>query len=52
MPDPIPTVADSDAFRTLCAYARNYIEEYGNKAENDELERIIASLSQRLAPNA
>jgi hypothetical protein len=39
----------SDGFQTLCAYARIYIEEYGDKAEVDELERIIASLSQRPA---
>jgi hypothetical protein len=39
----------SDGFQTLCAYARNYIEEYGDKAEVDELEGIIASLSQRPA---
>ena len=32
----------------ICAYARNYIEEYGSHAEADELERIIASLSRRL----
>ena len=41
----------SDGFQTLCAYARNYIEEYGDKEAVDELERIIASLSQRLATN-
>ena len=38
----------SDGFKTLCAYARNYIEEYGSHEEADELERIIASLSRRL----
>jgi len=43
---------DSDAFRTLCAYARNYIEEHGDNEEVDELERLITSLSQRLALNA
>jgi hypothetical protein len=42
----------SDEFRTLCAYARNYIEECGDKAEVDELERVIASLSRRLALDA
>ena len=47
--DPIATDNASDAFQTLCAYARNYIEEYGDKPEVDELERIIASLSRRLA---
>jgi hypothetical protein len=52
MPDPIATDNASDAFKTLCAYARNYIEEYGNHAEADELERVIASLSRRLALNA
>ena len=51
MPDPT-TAVDSDAFSTLCAYARLYIEEYGDKGEVDELEHIIASLSQRLALNA
>jgi len=51
MPDPT-AAADSDEFRTLCAYARLYIEEYGDKEEVDELERVIASLSQRLALNA
>jgi hypothetical protein len=34
----------SDGFQTLCAYARLYIEEYGDREEVDELERIIASL--------
>ena len=48
MPDPT-TAVTMDAFQTLCAYARNYIEEYGDKAEVDELERIIDSLSQRPA---
>jgi hypothetical protein len=48
MADPT-NAAVSDEFRTLCAYARNYIEEYGDKAEVDELERVIASLSRRLA---
>jgi hypothetical protein len=33
----------------ICAYARNYIEEYGSHEEADELERIIAALSRRLA---
>ena len=47
--DPIATDNASDAFKTLCAYARNYIEEYGNHAEADELERIIDSLSHRPA---
>ena len=42
----------SDAFKTLCAYARNYIEDRGDNAEANELERIIASLSRRLATNA
>jgi hypothetical protein len=32
----------------ICAYARNYIEEYGSPEEADELERIIAALSRRL----
>ena len=32
----------------ICAYARNFIEEYGSHKEADELERIIASLSRRL----
>lgn len=41
----------SDGFQTLCAYARNYIEEREDKEAVDELERIIASLSQRLATN-
>lgn len=48
LPDPTD-VAVSDEFRTLCAYARNYIEEYGDREAVDELERIIATLSQRLA---
>lgn len=48
MPDST-NVADSDAFKTLCAYARNYIEEYADKTDVDELERIIGSLSQRPA---
>jgi hypothetical protein len=54
MPDPTAAkVIDvSDEFRTLCAYARNYIKECGDKAEVDELERVIASLSRRLALNA
>lgn len=42
----------SDEFKTLCAYARNYIEERGDKEEVDNLERVIASLSQRLALDA
>ena len=42
----------SDAFKTLCSYARNYIEERGDKEEVDNLERVIASLSRRLATNA
>ena len=50
--DPIATDNASDAFKTLCAYARNYIEEYGDKEEVDELERVIASLSRRLALDA
>ena len=33
----------------ICAYARNFIEEYGSHKEADELERIIAALSRRLA---
>jgi hypothetical protein len=41
-----------DKFRTLCAYARAYVEEYGDKVEVDELERVIASLWRRLAPTA
>jgi hypothetical protein len=54
MPDP-STAVDSDElneFETLCAYARNYIGEYGDKEEVDELEQFIASLSQRLALDA
>jgi hypothetical protein len=39
----------SDGFKTLCSYARNYIEEHGNHAEADELKRIIDSLSHRPA---
>ena len=39
----------SDGFQTLCSYARNYIEEYGDEPEVDELDRIIASLSQLIA---
>jgi hypothetical protein len=42
----------SDGFKTLCAYARNYIEEYGDKEKADKLERIIDSLSRRLALDA
>jgi hypothetical protein len=55
-PTPGPAAAKvvdvSDEFRTLCAYARNYVEEYGDKAEVDKLERFIASLSRRLALDA
>lgn len=51
MPDPT-TAVTMDGFQSLCAYARNYIEEYGDEAEDDELERIIASLSRRLALDA
>jgi hypothetical protein len=35
-----------EAFQTLCAYARNYIEEHGDKSEADELECIIDLLSR------
>jgi hypothetical protein len=52
MPDHTATDNVSDAFKTLCAYARNYIEERGDKEEVDELERVIASLSRRLALDA
>jgi hypothetical protein len=46
-----PAPADSlverpEAFQTLCSYARNYIEEYGDKSEVDELECIIDLLSR------
>jgi hypothetical protein len=52
MTDPIATDNASDAFKTLCAYARNYIEKHGSYEEADDLERIIASLSRRLALDA
>jgi hypothetical protein len=35
-----------EAFQTLCAYARNYIKEYGDKSEAYELECIIDLLSR------
>ena len=34
------------AFQTLCAYARNYIKEYGDRSEAYELECIIDLLSR------
>jgi hypothetical protein len=51
IPDSSPAPADSlvempEAFQTLCAYARNYIEEHGDKSEADELECIIDLLSR------
>ena len=51
IPDSSPAPADSlvempEAFQTLCAYARNYIEEHGDKSEADELQCIIDLLSR------
>lgn len=51
MPDPT-TAVTMDGFQTLCAYARNYIAERGDKEDVDELERFIDSLSHRLALDA
>jgi hypothetical protein len=48
---PDPTAIDGlyEAFQTVCAYALLYIEEYGDKAEVEELKRDIALLSRRFA---